>query len=78
MYKAPRDWNSFWDLATPTEAAAMLRNSHGPRAVEAAEECASVAKNDDRDTDHFFWLAVAAELKKDAGAAETASQPIPH
>ncbi len=78
MYVAPWDWNSFWDLATPTEAAAMLRDSHGPRAAEAAEECASAAKNDDRDTDHFFWLAVAAELKKDRSAAAAASQPIPH
>lgn len=71
-------WNSFWDLATPTEAAAMLRQSHGPQAVEAAQECASVAKDDDRETDHFFWLAVAAELKKDPGAAAAVSQPTPH
>lgn len=70
-------WNSFWDLATPTEAAAMLRDSYGPHAAEAAEECASAAKNDDRESDHLFWLAVAAELKKDTGAAP-ASQPIPH
>lgn len=78
MYEAPRDWNSFWDLATPTEAAAMLRDSYGPRAAEAAEECASAAKNDDRETDHFFWRAVAAELKRDPGVAAPASQPIPH
>ena len=78
MYEAPRDWNSFWDLATPTEAAAMLRDSYGPRAAEAAQECASAAKNDDRETDHFFWLAVTAELKKDPVAAAAAPQPIPH
>jgi hypothetical protein len=71
-------WNSFWDLATPTEAAAMLRDSYGPHAAAAAEECASAAKNDDRETDHFFWLAVAAELKKDPGVAATVAQPIPH
>jgi len=78
MYEAPRDWNSFWDLATPTEAAAMLRDSYGPRAPEAAEECASAAKDDDRETDHFFWLAVAAELKKNPGAAASVGEPIPH
>ena len=71
-------WNSFWDLATPTEAAAMLRDSYGPEAAKAAEECASAAKNDDRETDHFFWLAVAAELKKDPAIAASLAQPIPH
>lgn len=67
MYEAPRDWNSFWDLATPTEAAAMLRDSYGPGAADAAQECASAAQKDDRETDHLFWLAVAAELKKHPG-----------
>jgi hypothetical protein len=78
MYEAPREWNSFWDLATPAEAAAALRDSYGAQAVEAAQECASVAKDDDRETDHFFWLAVAAELKKDAAVAAPVSHPIPH
>jgi hypothetical protein len=71
-------WNSFWDLATPTEAAAMLRDSYGLLAAEAAQECASAAKNDDRETDYFFWLAVAAELKKDPSGAAQVAQPIPH
>jgi hypothetical protein len=78
MYEAPRDWNSFWDLATPADAAAVLRDSYGPRAAQAAEECASAAKNDDRETDHFFWLAVAAELKKDRGVAASVAQPVSH
>jgi hypothetical protein len=78
MYEASKDWNSFWDLATPTEAAAMLRESYGAGAADAALECASVAKNDDRETDHFFWLAVSAELRKEPGETATASQPISH
>lgn len=78
MYEAPRDWNSFWDLATPTEAAAMLRESYGAGAADAALECASAAKDDARETDHFFWLAVSAELKKDPAATATPSQPISH
>lgn len=63
MHVAPRDWNSFWDLATPAEAAAVLRESHGAQAADAAQECASAAKKDDRETDRLFWLAVTAELK---------------
>jgi hypothetical protein len=78
MYVAPRDWNSFWDLATPAEAAAMLRESYGAGAAEAALECASKAKEDDRETDHFFWLAVSAELKKDPCAATSGPQPAAH
>lgn len=70
MYVAPRDWNSFWDLTTPAEAAAVLQESYGPGAADAAQECASAAKKDDRETDHLFWLAVTAELKKGPGVAQ--------
>jgi len=78
MYKAPRDWNSFWDLATPTEAAAMLRDSYGPHAAAAAEECASAAKNDNRETDHRFWLAVSAELNAPERSQSPQSGAIHH
>jgi hypothetical protein len=78
MFEASRDWTSFWDLATPSEAAAALRDSYGSEAAETAQECADVAKQDDRETDHFFWLAVAAELRKGPNIAEPASQPIPN
>lgn len=78
MYVAPRDWNSFWDLATPADAAALLRDSYGAAAADAALGCASAAKNDDRETDHQFWLAVAAELKKDPAVAASVSQPASH
>ena len=62
MFEAPFDWNSFWDLATPEEAAATFREIYGSAAAEAAAECATAAKNDDRATDHRFWLAVSAVL----------------
>jgi hypothetical protein len=64
MFEAPFDWNSFWDLTTPAEAAEMFREFYGPGAADAAAHCATAAKNDDRPTDHRFWLAVAAELNK--------------
>jgi hypothetical protein len=78
MYEAPRDWNSFWDLATPTEAAAMLRDSYGPHAAAAAEECASAAKNDNRESDHRFWLAVSAELNAAKRIRSSPPGPVRH
>lgn len=76
MYVAPRDWNSFWDLATPAEAAAVFRESYGAQAADAAQECASAAKKDDRETDHLFWLAVTAELKKGPCATQRPPAPV--
>ena len=62
MFEAPFDWNSFWDLVTPAEAAATFRELYGAGAAEAAAECATAAKNDGRASDHQFWLAVSAVL----------------
>lgn len=64
MFEAPFDWNSFWDLTTPAEAAEMFREFYGCGAVDAAADCATAAKNDDRPTDYRFWLAVAAVLNE--------------
>lgn len=61
--EAPLDWTSFWDLATPAEAADLLRVEHGADALRVAEHCAAVAQGDDRDSDHDFWLAVVAGLR---------------
>lgn len=63
MVELSREWESFWDLTTPAEAAELMRADHGEKALQAAEECAEVALADGRETDQKFWLAVAAELK---------------
>ena len=36
MFEAPFDWNSFWDLTRPAEAAATFREIRGAAATEAA------------------------------------------
>ncbi len=68
------NWNSFWDLASPAEAAALLREFYGDAAADAATHCAAAARSDDRPSDHRFWMAVAAELEDvspvDLGASE--------
>ena len=64
MFEAPFDWNSFWDLMTPADAAATFRDMYGAGAADAAAQCAVAAQTDNRDSDHRFWAAVAAELGK--------------
>lgn len=64
MLEAPFDWNSFWDLTTPTEAAEMFREFYDSGAAADAAHCATAAKNDDRPADHRFWLAVASILSE--------------
>jgi hypothetical protein len=61
--KAGDDWKSFWDLASPAEAARLLREQYGADATDSAAECARMALADSRDTDHQFWLAVLAHLR---------------
>jgi hypothetical protein len=56
------NWDSFWDIASPVQAARALREFYGERASEAATRCAVAAKNDGRDRDHQFWQAAIAEL----------------
>jgi len=63
MSEAPPDWDSFFDLTTPAEAAALLRAEHGANALQAAENCATMALADGRLIDQQFWMAVTAELK---------------
>ncbi len=78
MFEAPFNWSSFWDLATPEEAAITFRELYGASAAQAAAQCANAASKDNRESDHRFWLAVCAALS-DAGS--TASVPpgsLPH
>lgn len=78
MFEAPFDWNSFWDLATPEEAAATFREIYGAAAAEAVAECATAAKNDDRATDHQFWLAVSAVLGDSSAKSPVEPTPLQH
>lgn len=57
------DWTSFWDLASPEQAARTLAGLYGPDAARAAADCALAAADDDRDEDYRFWLAVFARLR---------------
>lgn len=78
MFEAPFDWNSFWDLATPEEAAETFRDIYGPAAASAAAECATAAKNDDRVKDYQFWLAVSAVLGDSSPKIPLEPTPIQH
>jgi hypothetical protein len=68
MFEPPFDWNSFWDLTSPAEAAATFREIYGPAA----------ARNDDRENDHRFWVAVSAELIRTAETASQVADPHRH
>jgi len=78
MFEAPFDWNSFWDLTSPAEAAATFREIYGAAAAEAAAQCATAARNDDRENDHRFWVAVSAELNRTDETACAVSDPHKH
>lgn len=78
MFEAPFDWNSFWDLTTPEEAAATFREIYGPTAAAAAAECATAARNDNRENDHRFWVAVSVELTKPVETVSPAPAPRTH
>jgi len=77
MFEAPFNWNSFWDLMTPADAAATFRDEYGPAAAAAAAQCATAALDDNRESDHRFWIAVSAELSRSDGAAAT-PEPLKH
>ena len=78
MFEAPFDWNSFWDLTSPAEAAATFREIYGAAAAEAATQCAVAAKNDDRASDHQFWLAVSAVLGDSSPKPPPEPTPFQH
>ena len=62
MGDQPLDWQSFWDIASPKQAAEALREFYGSAAAQAAEHCALAAEADGRDADRRYWQAVEAEL----------------
>lgn len=62
MTEAPFDWESFWDIASPAQAAGLLIECYGLAAASAAADCASSALNDDRELDAQYWTAVLGEV----------------
>ena len=56
------NWKSFWEIATPEEAARILTEWFGIMAAQLAVDCALAAGNDQRDDDRRFWLAVLDSL----------------
>ena len=56
------NWKSFWDIATPEEAARILTEWFGMMAAQLAVDCALAAGGDQRDDDRRFWLAVLDSL----------------
>lgn len=63
MGKDSVNWTSFWDLASPQEAARLLCKLHGPNATRISAECALAATGDGRNEDYNFWLAVFRDLR---------------
>lgn len=58
------EWTSFWDLATPGEAAALLLEIYGAAAADAAASAAADALADERDEDARFWVAARLALRR--------------
>ncbi|MDW5266322.1 MAG: hypothetical protein SA176_11250 [Edaphobacter sp.] len=78
MPKDVGNWDSFWDLASPEEAGRALCEFYGAEAAEAALSCAIAARNDDRESDFRFWMAVYDDVKDALPSAKTAPNPISH
>lgn len=57
-------WTSFWDLATPAEAAVALTELYGAGAYAAAADAAADALADERDADARFWVAARLALRR--------------
>ncbi len=62
MEEPLQTWRSFWDLATPHQAAELLRQEHNEGAKAAALDCALAARADLRPEDYHFWLCVLCLL----------------
>lgn len=84
MVKGAEGWNSFWDVATPEQAARELITSAGAGAADAAISCADAAQRDNRDADFRFWMAVfrivkASALNNETGGSDgAAKKPLHH
>lgn len=57
------DWESFWDLATPEQAAGILFDFYGGGAAGQAADSAVAARADNREADAEFWDATQLVLR---------------
>jgi hypothetical protein len=57
------EWQSFWDIASPQQAASAMASTYGETARQAALQCAAAAEADGRLKDSRFWCAVAWQLR---------------
>jgi hypothetical protein len=72
-------WQSFWDIASPQQAAKAMASTYGEAARRAALQCAAAAEADNRLEDSRFWCAVAWQLRgttDGAPAATAATGPL--
>ena len=73
-------WRSFWDVASPKQAAQTLVEFYGAAAASTATHCALAAERDGRDADRRFWQAALEELRSghnktaDANGPQSSSQ----
>jgi hypothetical protein len=74
MEEDSHNWCSFWDLASPDQAARALSEVYGAGAAEAAARCASAARRDGRYSDYRFWAVTFVKLH---GANELAQTNEP-
>src|SRR3546814_12603227 len=57
------EWQSFWDIAAPQQAATAMASTYGEAARQAALPCVAAAEADGRAEDSRFWCAVARQLR---------------
>src|SRR3546814_11487774 len=57
------EWQSFWDIASPQQAATAMASTYGEAARQAALQCVAAAEADGRVEDSRFWCAVARQLR---------------
>lgn len=61
------DWESLWDIATPEQAAGIMRGLYGAGAIDAATEAAARARADGRPDDADFWDTARLALTRHPG-----------
>src|SRR3546814_17457378 len=57
------EWQSFWDIASPQQAATAMASTYGEAARQAALQCVAATEADRRVGDSRFWCAVAPQMR---------------